>query len=328
MLVIRACPVAAAAVFLLLNTPLQAQNTGGAPQQAPIMVELEKRLSEMAPPRPPFHGGLIYKQASAESVKLDLYLPFDHDAAASVRHPVYFYVHGGSWLFGDRRFVRLGQALIDALRSHGIAVVSIDYRKLSLLGFRPMVEDCLDSLQWLTKHAEQYHLDTRRVVLHGVSSGGHLALLMAFRHEVSDLEIRLVLDEFGPADLTELSQMPFRNGRHPLSLFPAAALAEFSPVSHVRRGLPPIHVIHGERDTLVPLSQSHRLHEALLTVDNQITLDVIPGGDHGLLNISARRRKQLQEFRIRLLMDAFARSSDDSSPAASQPRPQLAPAVP
>ena len=54
-----------------------------------------------------------------------------------------------------------------------------------------------------------------------------------------------------------------------------------SPLTYVRSGLPPILSIHGDKDDVVPYSQSVRLHEALdkAKVPNQLL--TIKDGGHG-----------------------------------------------
>jgi dipeptidyl aminopeptidase/acylaminoacyl peptidase len=54
-----------------------------------------------------------------------------------------------------------------------------------------------------------------------------------------------------------------------------------SPLTYVRSGLPPILSIHGDKDDVVPYSQSVRLHEALEKekVPNQLL--TVKNGGHG-----------------------------------------------
>ena len=54
-----------------------------------------------------------------------------------------------------------------------------------------------------------------------------------------------------------------------------------SPLTYVRRGLPPILTVHGDSDPIVPYSHGMRLHEALEEASVPNELVTVPGGGHG-----------------------------------------------
>jgi acetyl esterase/lipase len=53
-----------------------------------------------------------------------------------------------------------------------------------------------------------------------------------------------------------------------------------SPLRHVRPGLPPMLLIHGDADLIVPVEVSASMHTAMLAAGNQCTYVVYPGGGH------------------------------------------------
>jgi dipeptidyl aminopeptidase/acylaminoacyl peptidase len=53
-----------------------------------------------------------------------------------------------------------------------------------------------------------------------------------------------------------------------------------SPLTYVRPGLPPMLLIHGDADMVVPYSQAVRLQEALDKAGVNNVLVTIPGGVH------------------------------------------------
>jgi dipeptidyl aminopeptidase/acylaminoacyl peptidase len=54
-----------------------------------------------------------------------------------------------------------------------------------------------------------------------------------------------------------------------------------SPLTYVRKGLPPIFSVQGTKDQLVPYTHGVRLHEALTNMGVPNQLVTIPGGRHG-----------------------------------------------
>ena len=110
--------------------------------------------------------------------------------------------------------------------------------------------------------------------LWGDSAGGHLALLAALTGSAVGAVVAWfpVTDLVGmPFDLAEAGGVPdsgpdSREAR--LLGAPAASVPDLarqaSPVAHVRAGAPPVLLMHGTADDLVPAAQSIRLAEALV----------------------------------------------------------------
>jgi acetyl esterase/lipase len=55
-----------------------------------------------------------------------------------------------------------------------------------------------------------------------------------------------------------------------------------SPLSYVREGLPPIFIVRGDQDPVVPYDHSMRLHRELDRAHVPNQLYTIPGGKHGV----------------------------------------------
>ena len=57
-------------------------------------------------------------------------------------------------------------------------VCAVEYRIYSRQGTLPFeaVKDGRSAIRWLRQHADEYNLDTNRIVASGNSAGGHLAL--------------------------------------------------------------------------------------------------------------------------------------------------------
>jgi dipeptidyl aminopeptidase/acylaminoacyl peptidase len=56
---------------------------------------------------------------------------------------------------------------------------------------------------------------------------------------------------------------------------------KLSPLTYVRKGLPPVLSIHGDADTVVPYEQSVRLTKELKASGVQAELITVSGGQHG-----------------------------------------------
>ena len=220
-------------------------------------------------------------------LELDLYLPREDRPV-----PVIVLVHGGGWRRGSRRHPLpvLGADFYDRLAAQGFAVAAIDYRLSGEARFPAPLDDVRTAIGWVGEHAAGYGLDTGRVFLWGDSAGGHLALLAALTgatahgvvawFPVTDLA-RLpsdVADAGGVPDPGPGSREALLLGA-PASSVPGLA-REASPVSHASAAAPPVLLMHGAADDLVPPAQSIRLAEALHAAGATAVLELVPGATH------------------------------------------------
>lgn len=113
----------------------------------------------------------------------DLWLP-KAERSKRGRWPVLVFVHGGWW----QSAYDLGYAgfLCEAMRSEGVAVWSLEYRRVgdSGGGWPGTMQDVAAGMDHVSKLAEAYPLDLTRVVAAGHSAGGQLAFWLAGRHHV------------------------------------------------------------------------------------------------------------------------------------------------
>ncbi|TAK74258.1 MAG: alpha/beta hydrolase, partial [Dehalococcoidia bacterium] len=114
--------------------------------------------------------GLYQDLAYADGERLlDLYLPQRGGPA-----PVAVWLHGGSWVTGDKRPV---PAVLLGLCDRGFAVAAVNYRLTGVSSHPAQLHDVKGAVRWLRAHADEYGLDPARVYLVGFSAGGHLASL-------------------------------------------------------------------------------------------------------------------------------------------------------
>ena len=140
-----------------------------------------------------------------------------------------------------------------------------------------------------------YGIDARRIGAFGGSAGGHLIALLGTSDPSSGLEgscgysdqssrVQAVADLYGPADLVIMFD-GIRGLLLPLVFGTIDANSEIvsgaSPVTHVTSDDPPFLILHGDKDTLVRLSQSEILYERLVAAEIPATLVVVKNGAHG-----------------------------------------------
>ena len=98
--------------------------------------------------------------------RLDLYL---REGLAGA--PVVLYVHGGSWVRGDKARALFKPA---ALVPEGYLFASMNYRFRPTASLAEMAQDVATAAAWLKRHAAKYGGDGSRLALAGHSAGAHL----------------------------------------------------------------------------------------------------------------------------------------------------------
>src|SRR5438128_1783603 len=205
--------------------------------------------------------GIIYDQTSnARDVarhRLDVYRP-----TGKGPFPVLVFVHGGAWMFMSKDDV-LGiygyGTIARDLAARGLVVVLPNYRLSPGVRHPEHIKDVAQAFAWTCRNIAEFGGDPQRIFVGGHSAGGHLAALLAtdetYLKGVGCTlgDIRGVVALSGVFRLDEFEvQLPL-SGRviRPLRLVfggdpEIARLA--SPLTHVRRGLPPFLVMTGGRD--------------------------------------------------------------------------------
>ena len=241
------------------------------------------------------HRDLAY----ADGVRtIDLYLP-----SRGAPAPVVVWLHGGSWVAGDK--VPVPPVVLD-LRDRGFAIASVNYRLTGLSTYPAQLHDVKGSIRWLRAHANEYGFDPARVYLVGFSAGGHLASLAALTSGDATLEgdvggnreqssaVAGVVAYAGPSDIgrlvgectgCEVSEQFQALGCSFLLCGDRARGA--SPLTYAKAGAPPFLLLHGSADRVVPPEQSRLLDGALRGVGVSSRLIVVAGGEHGLLDDNA-----------------------------------------
>jgi acetyl esterase/lipase len=230
---------------------------------------------------------VTYLTANNWEAKLDVYVP-----RSAGPHPTVLQIHGGGWTGGSRESTML-RAL--PFLEMGYAVVNVSYRLARVSQAPAAVEDCLCALRWVIRNAKEYNFDVSRIVTTGYSAGGHLALTTGLIPASAGLDrqcpgaetlkVAAIVNWYGITDVADLLDGANMKGYAVTWLGSrpdrVEAARQLSPLTYVRRDLPPILTIHGDADPTVPYSHATRLHAALQQAGATSELVTIPKGLHG-----------------------------------------------
>ena len=210
----------------------------------------------------------VYANIDDKDLKLDIYSP---PAGVEKKDAGVIVVHGGSWSGGERSdFPEWNRWLAE----NGYTVFDIDYR-LAQPNWQTATGDVKCAVNWVRQNAGQFDISPQKIALFGRSAGGHLALLVAYAEDNSELppscasanrdRIRAVISFYAPTDLVWDYENPanrrvidgplvIRNlmGGNPTdSPEMKSKYLLASPTTHISSNSAPTLLIHGGRDQLV-----------------------------------------------------------------------------
>ena len=299
-----------------------------------------------ASPRPaPTVRDIVYAttdSASRPGHLLDLYLP----SGATHPTPVVIFSSGSAWLGNNGRD---GAPVYAAqLNKLGYAVAGVAVRTSGQAIFPGQLHDVKAAIRWLRANAAKYNLDPNHIGIAGESSGGWLASMAAVTGDVPELEgtlgtagvssaVQAAIAYYPPTDFQQMDRWALRPcdpkaGLRPLGAFchdgpgspesmligcPIQSCAEqtqrANPVHYISKADPPIMIIHGGSDALVPHAQGELLYQALNKACHDAVFISLPVAGHAVWESMMRDTS--------LVVAATRRSTSSTGCAFENPKP-------
>jgi acetyl esterase/lipase len=220
---------------------------------------------------------------------LDLYLPDTNKASGAAL----LLLPGG----GYQMLTVPGEGATPAkfFQSNNVAAFVLRYRHGPQHHYPTTLLDAQRALRFIRAHAEEYHIDPAKVGVFGGSAGGHLAAMVATLYDNNLLpEAPYVADAtdslsakpafalllYPVIDLTD-DAITHRGSRQNLTQNNQALYEALSPQKHVTRDTPPVFIVHGSNDRLVPAQNSLLFCEACLKAGVPVEMHILENAQHG-----------------------------------------------
>ncbi|MBI5725490.1 MAG: alpha/beta hydrolase [Planctomycetes bacterium] len=268
------------------------------------------------------YGSASIGDKGTRKLFLDLYVPED---ATGPARPLVIWIHGGGWVQGSKSMSKAFW-----LVPKGYVVASIDYRLSNQAVFPAQIEDCKAAVRFLKANAKQYSIDPSRVAVWGHSAGGHLSALLGVTGDDKNLEgqsnkveqstkVQAVVDFAGPADLLNFNDnIPGYEQNPPVATLlggPASEkkdlAAKASPTTYASADDPPFLIVHGDKDTTVPIEQSKKLEDALKKAGVAVEFHAIKDAGHNHIIGKPETDKLVEDF--------LEKTIKNLKPSASRP---------
>lgn len=244
-------------------------------------------------PRVEVIRNIVFHRAGGVNLRLDIHRPRVRKGPC----PTILHVHGGAWMIGSKD--DQGKPLAYRMAAHGWVVISANYRLSPRFAWPDHIIDVKAAIKWIKEHGAEYGADPEFIAITGGSAGGHLSALAALTPNDPDFQ-----PGFEDADTTVQACVPFygvydftdRKGHWKKSLLrpmlehrivkrrireAPEVFDKASPMSRINPDAPPFFVLHGTRDSLVPVQEARVFVELLRAASRSPVLYAeLPGAQH------------------------------------------------
>jgi acetyl esterase/lipase len=206
-----------------------------------------------------------------ERCKLDVYYPKDKKDFKTV---VWF--HGGGLEGGNKH-------IPNELKDKGIAVVAVNYRLSPRAKNPAYIDDAAAAVAWVFGNIASFGGSPEQVYVSGHSAGGYLTLMVGLdksylgKYGVDADKIKGLIPISGQTN----THYAIRKERG--LPFEIPVIDQYAPLNRVRKNLPPVLLITGDRKLEMTARYEENVHlEAMIRFfGNDVRLYELPGFDHG-----------------------------------------------
>lgn len=243
---------------------------------------------------------IVYAHKSGMDLHLHIIQP-PMEEGSTKRFPLIMWVQGSAF---HKQFLGNHLSHMVEVAKHGYVVAMVEYRWAPENPWPAQIKDFKTATRWMLNHAAQYHVDPKRYIAWGDSSGGHTvttAVVTANLPKYNDEDVSVMphhfagcVDYYGPTDISRMNKVPSTQDH----VTPHSLEGEFfgtnniydvpdmvqagNPISYIHDDsqLPPFLIMHGNKDRLVPFEQSCLLYEALRDHHQQVDFYRVLNSDH------------------------------------------------
>ncbi|NRA38829.1 MAG: alpha/beta hydrolase [Planctomycetes bacterium] len=232
---------------------------------------------------------VLYKQTEQGDLHIDVFRPPQAASCAIV-----FFVCGGWHGFDTTQFY----ALSTYLSGRGVLSAIAEVRSVEHHGTRPheCVIDAKSALRYVRAQATAWQFPVDRLVAAGGSAAGHVSLASAMIKSFDDTSdihypevssVPNLVCVYNPAVLPPLSVSRSTDERMNSRLEKFGGedeMMKLSPYMAVSSDLPPMLIMHGDKDIVTPLIDSENFHKKMQAAGNDCTLIIYADAGHGFFN--------------------------------------------
>ena len=260
---------------------------------------------------------VVYGHKDGMALTFDVIKP-----KANVNGAAVVFMVSGGWVSNYSPPQQMAERFKDLL-DKGFTVIALRHGGSPKYVIPDIVADVRRGIRFIRFNAKQWGIDPNRLGVFGGSAGGHLSLMIGTASDKGDPNakeefmkendrVASVVAYFPPVDLRPIVRgLNAQNdgsvgARFPALNFEKEKAADYSPIVFVTPDDPPTLLIHGDKDSLVPIINSQTIYDAFKKNNVKTDFVTIAGAEHGFQGEDAKRASALMVawFEQTLLKDA------------------------
>jgi acetyl esterase/lipase len=226
--------------------------------------------------------------------------------ASSQPTPAIVFVAGNGFQSIDRAAL---VPQLSVIAKAGYLVAAIDYRIIGETHYPEPLKDVKTAVRFLKANAKTYNINPDRIAVWGNSAGGYLSAMAATTGDIKEFDtdkwtgvssaVQAAVIFYAPINLAN----SVRNDAYKLSdgtwsgdaflgfdtKNPANAdkVNKANPLTYISERTPPMLIVHGTKDVIVPISEGESLHAALEAAKRPVTFLRIDGAGHSFGQVTS-----------------------------------------
>lgn len=176
--------------------------------------------------------------------------------------------HGGGFARGSKETLA---AKVTPITARGYVSIAAQYRLSGAAKWPSQIDDAKAHIRWTRANAGRLGIDPKRIAIVGYSAGGHIALFTAGQ---PDAELAACIAFYPQTSVKNNAPVLMPPGSD------EAAIANASPLAHIKAGYPPTLLFHGLSDVTIPPANSQQLLQVLQDAKVPSELHTFTGVPH------------------------------------------------
>jgi acetyl esterase/lipase len=260
---------------------------------------------------------IIYQRTEGVALTMDVFVPEKPNGIGIIK------IVSGGW---KSNHSKVKEGFSSPYTDHGYTVFAVFHGSQPRYKVRDIMGFMHRAVRFIRTNAAQWNIDPNRIGVTGSSAGGHLSLVLATKGGPGDPKAKDPIDRassavqaagvfYPPTDYLNWSELGddcvgiSKQERWQPAFGDESATAEgrqilgrhMSSIYHISEKTPPVSIIHGDADPIVPLFQSQSFVKIARAQGVTIELAIKEGAKHDWPNKSADEVQFLNWFNHHLL---------------------------
>lgn len=260
---------------------------------------------------------VIYQQTEGVSLTMDVFIPENPNGIGIIK------IVSGGW---KSNHSKVKEDFSSPYTDNGYTVFAVLHGSQPRYQVRDIMGFMHRAVRFIRSNASRWSIDPHRIGVTGSSAGGHLSLVLATKGGLGDTNAKDPIDRvssavqaacvfYPPTDYLNWSEPGDdcvgvgKQERWQPAFGDESQTAEtrqvlgrhMSPIYHVSDQTPPVSIIHGDADPIVPLFQSESFKQAATAKGVEVELTTKKGAEHGWPNKNVDEVRFIHWFNRHLL---------------------------